>query len=56
MDFSKVASGYSGKIQTPARLLSLLRIGGKEDVLDLGCGNGRLTAKIRALTRGRSSE
>ncbi len=55
MDFSRVTSDYSGKVQIPAgdRLLQLLDIRDHEDVLDLGCGNGKLTAKIRALTRGR---
>ncbi|WP_457549514.1 class I SAM-dependent methyltransferase [Archaeoglobus sp.] len=55
MDFSSVASNYAGNVQIPAgeRLLQLLKIQDHEDVLDLGCGNGKLTAKIRALTRGR---
>ncbi len=55
MDFSNVASNYSGKVQIPAgdKLLQFLNIQDHEDVLDLGCGNGKLTAKIRALTRGR---
>ena len=34
-------------------LLDLLRIGPREDVLDLGCGTGHLAARIAGLTRGR---
>ncbi|WP_365892221.1 class I SAM-dependent methyltransferase [Archaeoglobus sp.] len=34
-------------------LLKLLKIGGNEDVLDLGCGTGHLTRKIRSLTNGK---
>jgi len=35
------------------RLISLLDIRRDDDVLDLGCGTGSLTRKIRALTNGR---
>jgi len=34
-------------------LLSLLKIGGTDRVLDLGCGGGNLTRKLRELTSGR---
>ncbi|WP_202319022.1 class I SAM-dependent methyltransferase [Archaeoglobus neptunius] len=34
-------------------LLKLLKIGENDDVLDLGCGTGHLTRKIRSLTKGR---
>jgi len=55
MDFSKIASDYRGTVQIPAgeKLLLLLDIKKHEDVLDLGCGNGKLTARIRCITKGR---
>lgn len=34
------------------RLFEMLDIGTKDDVLDLGCGPGHLTSKIRAMTEG----
>lgn len=56
-DFSKVSSRYeqSSLVQKSAAqtLLALLKIGGEEDVLDLGCGSGGLTVTLRGLTRGR---
>jgi|GEM_PF-5536202 16S rRNA A1518/A1519 N6-dimethyltransferase RsmA/KsgA/DIM1 with predicted DNA glycosylase/AP lyase activity len=55
MDFSKIATDYDKRalVQASAgeRLLTLLEIKDTEDVLDLGCGTGSLTAKIRNMTR-----
>ena len=47
--------GYNPIVQTSAgeKLLRLLNIGENEDVLDLDCGTGKLTAKIRGLTKGK---
>jgi len=57
MDFTQIASKYErdSVIQKSAadRLISLLDIGKDDDVLDLGCGTGSLTRKIRGLTDGR---
>jgi len=57
VDFSKIASEYDRKavVQASAgqRLLSLLTIKDHEDVLDIGCGTGAITAEIRQMTRGR---
>ncbi|VAX20897.1 hypothetical protein MNBD_NITROSPINAE03-467 [hydrothermal vent metagenome] len=54
--FSKIASRYDKKslVQTSAagRLFKIVNIGPEEDVLDLGCGTGKLTKKIRGMTRG----
>jgi len=51
VDFSKIASGYESKslVQKFAGqvLLNLLEIKGNDDVLDLGCGVGNITGKIR---------
>ena len=49
MDFSKIADEYMPVVQLSAgeKLLELLNIREYENVLDLGCGDGRLTAKIR---------
>ncbi|MCD6492793.1 MAG: hypothetical protein J7K36_03195 [Archaeoglobaceae archaeon] len=49
MDFSKIADEYMPVVQLSAgeKLLELLNIREHENVLDLGCGDGRLTAKIR---------
>ena len=56
-DFSGAAPGYlkKSKVQSVAaeRLLELLDLGPEEDVLDLGCGPGHLTARLREQTRGR---
>ena len=56
-DFSRIATHYADRavVQRSAgeRLLNLLDIRPHEDVLDLGCGVGHLTRKIRALTNGR---
>ncbi len=57
IDFSAIASKYenSAAIQKSASeiLLELLKIGNSDDVLDLGCGTGYITRKIRKLTRGK---
>jgi len=55
MNFSKIADDYMPVVQSSAgeKLLELLNIREHENVLDLGCGDGRLTAKIRKLTKGR---
>lgn len=55
-DFSGIAARYErdSLIQKSAadRLIGLLEIGSDDDVLDLGCGTGSLTRKMRALTNG----
>ncbi len=57
MDFSEIAREYDRRavVQASAgeRLLELLEIRDSEDVLDLGCGTGTLTMKIREKTSGR---
>lgn len=57
IDFSKIATEYEkcSTVQKSASeiLLRLLRIRDNDDVLDLGCGTGRLTRKIRSLTSGK---
>lgn len=57
IDFSKIASTYEREsiIQKSAAdiLLTLLRIDCNEDVIDIGCGTGNLTKKIRSLTAGK---
>ncbi|KAF0214704.1 MAG: type 11 [Geobacteraceae bacterium] len=56
-DFSVIAARYEhdSLIQKSAaeKLFGLLEISGTEDVLDLGCGTGNLTRKIRGMTGGR---
>ncbi|MCL7475536.1 MAG: methyltransferase domain-containing protein [ANME-2 cluster archaeon] len=56
IDFSDIASTYenSSLVQRSAAdiLLKLLDIKDKEDILDLGCGAGNLTRKIKTLTQG----
>jgi ubiquinone/menaquinone biosynthesis C-methylase UbiE len=55
--FSSIAPEYGDKsiIQRSASgiLFDLLAIGGTEDVLDVGCGTGRITHTIREITTGR---
>ncbi len=57
LDFSKIAAEYEdiATVQKSASeiLLKFLKIGGNDDVLDLGCGTGHLTRKIRSLTKGK---
>ncbi len=57
IDFSRIATEYEGyaTAQKSASeiLLKLLRIGDNYDILDLGCGTGNLTRKIRSLTNGK---
>jgi trans-aconitate methyltransferase len=55
-DFSSIAPRYreTATVQRAAaeRLFDMLRIGREDDVLDLGCGTGHLTQRIRAMTDG----
>lgn len=57
VDFSKIATKYEhySLVQKSAAevLLKLLEIGDNDDVLDLGCGVGNLTRKIREISKGR---
>ena len=57
IDFSAISSRYEeySKLQKSSGevLLNMLNIGENEDVLDLGCGVGNLTKKIRELTKGK---
>jgi len=57
MDFSKIAVRYEGNslVQKSAAevLLRPLEIAENEDVLDLGCGVGNLTMKMRGITKGK---
>jgi len=56
-NFSVIAERYErdALVQKSAseRLLSLLKIGGSDRVLDLGCGAGNITRRLRELTCGR---
>jgi ubiquinone/menaquinone biosynthesis C-methylase UbiE len=56
-DFDAVAGRYErdALVQRAASeiLFDLLQIGPQEAVLDLGCGSGGLTRRIRSLTAGR---
>lgn len=55
--FDEVSGQYQQKslVQQAAaeKLLALLNIGGEDDVLDVGCGPGHITQRIKTLTRGR---
>jgi ubiquinone/menaquinone biosynthesis C-methylase UbiE len=55
--FTEIAARYEQdsivQKSAAAPLFSLLAIGAGDDVLDLGCGAGNLTRKIRELTTGR---
>lgn len=57
MDFSRISGTYErvASVQRAASdvLLDLLRIEESEDVLDVGCGTGGITKRIRGLTRGK---
>ncbi|KLU63354.1 malonyl-[acyl-carrier protein] O-methyltransferase [Peptococcaceae bacterium CEB3] len=57
MDFSKIASTYEREsiVQKSAAdiLSTLLRISSHDDVIDIGCGTGNLTKKIKSLTHGK---
>ncbi len=57
VDFSFIAEKYEemafAQMTAAEILLGLLDIRGYEDVLDLGCGTGMLTRRIREMTRGR---
>ncbi len=57
MNFDEVAGNYErlSKVQNRAglKLIELLEIGRNDDVIDVGCGNGSLTAVIRRITSGR---
>jgi trans-aconitate methyltransferase len=57
VDFSKIAIRYEdySLVQKSAGdiLLNVLEIEDSEDILDLGCGVGNLTRKIRGITKGR---
>ena len=54
--FSKIAHNYSqlSSLQQSAGqvLIKKLKIREDEDILDLGCGLGQLTAEIRQITQG----
>ena len=55
--FDELAASYEGNAVAQkgaaAVLLELLPIGPEEDVLDVGCGPGHLTRRLRLATRGR---
>jgi trans-aconitate methyltransferase len=57
VNFNEISDQYDEKsfIQKEAscRLFELLDIGNNEDVLDIGCGSGTLTASIRSMTGGK---
>jgi trans-aconitate methyltransferase len=55
--FDRVAGEYQQKalVQNKAaqKLLALLALQGREDVIDIGCGPGHITDTLSSLTRGR---
>ena len=55
--FDEVSGQYQQKalVQQAAaeKLLALLKIGGKDSVLDAGCGPGHITQRIKTITQGR---
>jgi len=55
--FDKVSGQYQEKalVQQAAagKLLALLQLGEKEDVLDVACGPGHITQRLKTTTRGR---
>ncbi len=57
MNFSEIARQYDRRAHLQAsageRLLALAEVKPSDDVLDLGCGTGKLTEKLRQLTEGR---
>jgi len=57
INFSKIAARYEDHslVQRSAAelLLNLLEIEESDDALDMGCGTGNLTEKIREMTGGR---
>lgn len=57
VDFSKIATKYEeySSVQKSAAevLLKLLEIRNTDDLLDLGCGVGNLTRRIREITKGK---
>lgn len=57
IDFSEIASKYEelSLVQKSAgdMLIALLEITKDDDVLDIGCGTGYLTKKIREITKGK---
>ncbi|GAB5046756.1 class I SAM-dependent methyltransferase [Thermodesulfovibrio sp. TK110] len=57
VNFSEIASKYErdSLVQKSAaeKLINLLRISRNDNVLDLGCGTGHLTKRIREMTKGK---
>jgi ubiquinone/menaquinone biosynthesis C-methylase UbiE len=55
--FDKVSSQYQQQslVQQAAaeKLLAMLNIGAKDDVLDVACGPGHITQRIKSITQGR---
>lgn len=55
--FDRVSGQYQAKalVQQAAaeKLLALLKIGPQDDVLDVACGPGHITQRLRTVTRGR---